>query len=555
MSRPFAVTTPIYYVNGLPHIGHTYSTIVADTVARYHRLAGDTVFFQTGMDEHGEKAEAAAAASGEPVESYAARVAGAWRETWDELGISYDRFIRTTDSDHEAAVTRILQAVWDAGQIEFREYEGLYCVGCERFLTERDMEDGLCRDHETAPDPRHEANYFFKMSDHFAWLTEHLEANPDFIEPKRYRNEVLAMIREDSGLEDLCISRPKERLSWGVELPFDTDYVCYVWFDALINYLTGCGYPDQPGWEERWQACIHLIGKDIVKPHGVFWPTMLHAAGIPLPRGLRVHGYWQIDDRKVSKSLGNMIDPLAMQERYGFENFRYYLLREMSFGLDGSFSEAAMVETVNAHLANALGNLVSRTLNMTARYTDGRVPAPGAVGEAEATVRTAAEEAARGVAEHTPRFEIHRALEALFRLVDAANVYVDQREPWKAAKDPGRAEEVRTTLYTCCQALRFDRAAPGPLPPRSGRKTGGAARLDGRGRSPPPGRRGRLGPAGTRNAHHQGRRPLPPPRTGGRWLGTDASCGSIRIATSRRTNSPTTAPPSSTRRPRTVWSG
>ena len=454
MSDAFTLTTPIYYVNGLPHIGHAYSTCAADTLARYHRLAGEAVYFQTGTDVHGEKVQTAAEEAGEAPAAYAERVSDAWQRTWDEMGISYDRFMRTTDADHKAAVGRIVQQLYDAGQIEFREYEGLYCVGCERFLTDRDLEDGLCRDHERAPEPRRESNYFFRMSDHFAWLAETLEREPERIEPARYRNEVLAMIREGSGLEDLCISRPKSRLSWGIELPFDTDYVCYVWFDALVNYLSGCGWPDEPGWEERWAACTHLIGKDILKPHGVFWPTMLHAAGLPLFAGLRVHGFWQVDDRKVSKSLGNMIDPLAMKERYGFPPFRYFLLREMSFGLDGNFAEDAMVERANAHLANGLGNLVSRTLNMTARFCDGAVPEPGEAGEAERAVQTAAGKAAAAVDRHVRAFELHLALEALFRLVDAANRYVDQREPWKAAKDPERAEELRTTLYTCCQALR-----------------------------------------------------------------------------------------------------
>lgn len=453
MENCFSLTTPIYYVNGLPHIGHSYSTVVADTVARYHRLAGDRVFFQTGADVHGEKVQAAALAAGEEPAHYAARVSGIWQQTWDRLGIRYDRFMRTTDADHRAAVERIAQTIYDAGQIEFREYEGLYCVGCERFLTERDIVDGLCRDHETAPEARREANYFFRMSEHFDWLAAELEKHPGLITPARYRNEVLAMLREGSGLEDLCISRPRDRLAWGIELPFDRNYVCYVWFDALVNYLTGCGWPETPGWEERWRACTHVIGKDILKPHGVFWPTMLHAAGIPLFRGLRVHGHWQVDERKVSKSLGNLVDPLAMQERYGFEPFRYFLLREMSFGLDGSFAEDAMVERANAHLANALGNLLSRTLNMTARYCEGRVPEPGAPGPEEEALSAAAATAAEATDRHTRDFELHLALEAVFRLVDAANRYLDRRAPWKAAKDPERMQEVRTTLFACSRAL------------------------------------------------------------------------------------------------------
>jgi methionyl-tRNA synthetase len=292
------------------------------------------------------------------------------------------------------------------------------------------------------------------MTKYFDWLADYIQRNPDFIRPERYRNEVLAMLREDSGLEDLCISRPKSRLEWGIELPFDADYVCYVWFDALINYLTGLGYPDDPDWEKRWGGVEHVIGKDILKPHGVFWPTMLKAAGIPPYQHLSVHGYWNVDQRKVSKSLGNMISPLAMRENYGFEAFRYFLLRDMSYGLDANFSEDLLVTRINADLANNLGNLVSRALNMTARFCDGRVPEPDAMGELEAEVAEAVSRAADAADAAVRALEPHRALEAIFRAVDAANRYLDARAPWKAAKDPEREGEVRTTLFTVCQALR-----------------------------------------------------------------------------------------------------
>jgi len=454
MKRRFSITTPIYYVNAEPHIGHTYTTIVVDTLARYHRLAGEQTFFLTGTDEHGEKVAEVAAQRGVTAQAFTEKISGIYRSTWEELGMSFDRFIRTTDRDHVRAVQTILQAVYDAGEIEFCEYEGLYCVGCERFLTGRDMVDGLCRDHERPPERRAESNYFFKMSRHFDWLIERLQQQPDLILPERYRNEVLAMLREESGLEDLCISRPKSRLSWGIELPFDENYVCYVWFDALINYLSGLGYPDHPDFEERWSGVEHVVAKDILKPHGVFWPTMLRAAGLPLFNHLYVHGYWNVDERKVSKSLGNMISPLLMRERYGFDAFRYFLLREMTFGLDSNFTEQALAHRINADLANNLGNLVSRTLNMTAKFSEGRVPEPGASGEAEATVQTAAREAADAVDGFLRRLEFRQALEAIFAVVDATNRYLDARAPWKAAKDPDREEEVRTTLYTCCQALR-----------------------------------------------------------------------------------------------------
>jgi methionyl-tRNA synthetase len=294
MKRRYSVTTPIYYVNAEPHIGHTYTTIVVDTLARYHRLAGEETFFLTGTDEHGEKVAEVAAQRGVSPREFTEQISGTYRATWEELGISFDHFIRTTDRYHVRVVQKILQAVYDAGEIEFREYEGLYCVRCERFLTERDMVDGLCRDHERPPEKRAESNYFFKMSRHFDWWMEQLQEQPELIRPERYRNEVLAMLREESRLEDLCISRPKSRLEWGIELPFDENYVCYVWFDALINYLSGLGYPDDPAFPERWGCVEHVVGKDILKPHGVFWPTMLRAAGFPLFKRLYVHatGTW-----------------------------------------------------------------------------------------------------------------------------------------------------------------------------------------------------------------------------------------------------------------------
>ncbi|MBW2288161.1 MAG: methionine--tRNA ligase [Deltaproteobacteria bacterium] len=448
------ITTPIYYVNAEPHIGHTYTTVLADTIARYHRLTGDETFFLTGTDEHGEKIAEVAAQRGVSPQEISDQNSDAFRSTWDRLGFSYDRFIRTTDPDHVETVQRILQQVHDAGDIYFKEYDGLYCVGCERFLTERDIEDGLCKDHERAPEQRVESNYFFKMSEHFEWLAGHIEANPDFIRPERYKNEALAMLRDESGLGDLCISRPKERLEWGIELPFDANYVCYVWFDALINYLTGAGYPDGPKFSERWASAQHFVAKDILKPHAIFWPIMLRAIGLEPYRHLNVHGYWNVDARKVSKSLGNMISPLAMQEQYGFEAFRFFLLRDMVFGLDSNFSEEALVARVNSDLANNLGNLVSRTLNMTARYAGACVPACGPTDVLEDEVAAAVPVAAGKVAQHMQRCEIHRALEAIFELVDVVNRYLEQRAPWKAAKQEGTEQLVATTLYTSCEALR-----------------------------------------------------------------------------------------------------
>ncbi|MFI5216832.1 MAG: methionine--tRNA ligase [Candidatus Limnocylindria bacterium] len=467
MSRSFFATTPIYYVNADPHIGHTYTTVAVDTLARYHRLCGEPTFFLTGTDEHGEKIAEVAEQRGSTPQQVADQYSNAFHATWQELGFSFDRFIRTTDPDHARNVQAVLQRLWDQGEIDFREYEGLYCVGCERFLTERDMVDGRCRDHERAPEKRREANYFFQMSRYFGWLSELIEKQPDFIRPERYRNETLGMLRDAAGLGDLCISRPKSRLTWGIELPFDPGFVCYVWFDALLNYLTGIGYPDGPQFASLWAGAEHFVGKDILKPHAIFWPTMLRALGLPPYRHLNVHGYWNVDARKVSKSLGNMVSPLAMRDRYGFDAFRYFLLREMVYGLDASFSEEALIARINADLANNLGNLVSRTLNMTARFAAGKVPAPGEAGELERAVAAEAARAGEAVDACLRRNEFHRALEAIFQLVDAVNRYLEERAPWKAGKDPAAAGQTALTLYTSCEALRVIALLVAPFLPET----------------------------------------------------------------------------------------
>ena len=454
MSGTYFVTTPIYYANAEPHIGHTYTTVVVDTLVRWHRLRGEATFSVSGTDEHGEKMVEAAAKRGLPPAVFTERISAIHQRTWAELGLSASRFVRTTDPQHVANVQRALQHVYDRGWIEQREYEGLYCVGCERFLTERDMEGGLCRDHERAPEPRRETNYFFLMSREFGWLRQYIEEHPGFIRPERFRNEALAMLRDESGLGDLSISRPKARLDWGVELPFDRDHVCYVWFDALLSYLTGAGWPDAPEFAPRWANVEHLIGKDILKPHAIFWPIMLKALGLAPYQHLSVHGYWTLDERKVSKSLGNMISPLAMRERYGFELFRYFLLREMSFGLDASFSEDALVERVNADLANNLGNLVSRTLNLIEKWCGGVIPVPGPAGAAEESVARDGTAAAAGVEAAMAELRFHDALTAIVGYSGAVNRYIDGQAPWKAVKQPGGEAVVRTSLHFAAQHIR-----------------------------------------------------------------------------------------------------
>jgi methionyl-tRNA synthetase len=450
----YYVTTPIYYANAEPHIGHSYSTVVVDTLVRWQRLHGFETWSVSGTDEHGEKMVEAAARAGADPRSFTERISAVHQRTWAELGLAASRFVRTTEPGHVANVKRALQQVYDAGWLEPREYEGLYCVGCERFLTERDLVDGLCRDHERAPEPRRERNWFFRMSREFGWLRQHILDHPDFIRPERYRNEALAMLRDESGLGDLSISRPKTRLDWGVELPFDREHVCYVWFDALLAYLTGAGWPDDPHFAARWAGAEHLIGKDILKPHAIFWPIMLKALGLAPYQHLSVHGFWTVDERKVSKSLGNMVSPLAMRERYGFESFRYFLLREMSFGLDASFSEPALVERVNADLANNLGNLVSRTLNLIEKLCGGVIPESGVQGPAEAELAAHLAHGKQAVESAMAELRFHDALTAILGHAGAVNRYVDQQAPWKAVKQAGGEAAARGALHTAAHHIR-----------------------------------------------------------------------------------------------------
>jgi methionyl-tRNA synthetase len=449
---PFYITTPIYYVNAPPHSGHAYTTIVADTVARYHRLAGGRVYFLTGTDEHGDKIAQAAARAGETPQAYADRISAAFRETWQHMGLTFDQFIRTTEARHQRVVSAILQRIYDAGDIYFGEYGGHYCVGCERFYTEKEMVDGKCPDHQTPLQYVKEENYFFRMSKYQNWLIRHLQEHPDFIRPERYRNEVLGFLREP--LEDLCISRPRARLTWGIPLPFDDRFVTYVWFDALINYVSALDYPEGELFRTFWPVAQHLIGKDILKPHGVYWPTMLRAAGIPTYQHLNVHGYWLVDEGKMSKSRGRTLSPLDLAEKYGLEALRYFLLREMVFGLDANFSEVGLVNRLNADLANDLGNLLQRTLTMVGRYCDGRIPAAGdPATPGDRTLVRVAEALGGKVADAVEVFAFHRALEAIWDLLNACNKYLDDQKPWELAKRDRDA--LQRVLGHVCEALRL----------------------------------------------------------------------------------------------------
>ncbi|HEV8439241.1 MAG TPA: methionine--tRNA ligase, partial [Methylomirabilota bacterium] len=450
--RAFYLTTPIYYVNARPHAGHAGTTIMADAMCRYRRLAGDRVYFLTGTDEHGDKIAQAAARAGVSPQHYADEIAGAFRDTWRRLGITNDDFIRTTEPRHAKVVQGILQKLYDAGEIYFGEYGGNYCFGCERFYTDKEVVDGKCPDHDTPLTFIKEKNYFFRMSKYQEWLIRLLEDNPGLVQPERYRNEVLGFLREP--LQDLSISRPKSRLSWGIPLPFDDQYVTYVWCDALINYLSALGYPDGALYAEFWPHAEHLIGKDILKPHAVYWPTMLKAAGIPLYRRLNVHGYWSYGGGKMSKSVGNVVEAFQLTDKYGHDAFRYFLLREMTFGLDANFTEEALVGRLNADLANDLGNLASRATTLIVNFAGGAVPAPGPPTSAEGAVSEALGRALRDMKAAMTDFAFQKALAAIWEFIGEVNRYVDAQAPWALAKDAAKRERLATVLFTLAESLR-----------------------------------------------------------------------------------------------------
>ncbi len=464
---PFYVTTPIYYVNARPHLGHAYTTILADVARRFHEMKGIDTYFLTGTDEHGDKIVRAAEKEGKTPREYADHISGLFREMWPELNIRYDQFIRTTDPAHQAVVRRLLQQIHDAGDIYFSEYEGLYCFGCERFYTERELSDGKCPDHETEPEPIRESNYFFKMGKYQEWLIEHIQENPTFIRPERYRNEVLAFLRDP--LEDLCISRPKSRLQWGIPLPFDDNYVTYVWFDALINYISALDFPDGERFRRYWPGAQHIVAKDILKPHGIYWPTMLRAANIPVYRHLNVHGYWNVEHSKMSKSLGNVAEPLELKNIYGLEPFRFFLIREMVFGLDANFSEAALIQRINADLANDLGNLFSRVLTMAHKYVRGAVPEdpPDAQREPGFGLQ---ENAERAVAEYESAMEdfaFHKGLAAVWEFIGQMNKYVDVTAPWELAKQKPCRKQLKKVLYELLEGLRIVSGLIQPVMPQA----------------------------------------------------------------------------------------
>ena len=453
MKRPYYVTTPIYYANDKPHIGHAHTTVLGDVLARYARLRGMEPFFLTGTDEHGQKVLEAAQRRGVAPQEQADEITACFRDGWKRLDIAYDDFIRTTERRHIRVVEAILQRVWEQGDIYLGRYEGWYCVADEVFWTEKDVPDGNCPECDRPVERLTEPNYFFRMSAYQDWLVQYIHAHPLFIQPEIRRNEVLSFLRQP--LTDLCISRPVSRLSWGIPLPFDTDYVTYVWFDALINYLTAAGYlSDDARFAHLWSSTTHLIAKDILRQHAVYWPTMLQAAGLPQPRTIFAHGWWKFGGNKMSKSRGNVVKPLELAKVYGADALRYFIMRDMPPNRDADFDLDRFDQRYQSDLANDLGNLLHRLVNMIGRYCNGCIPDSGNPMEEERELRQQCLDLIERVFAKIDRFAVNEALAHSIGVVGEINGYLERTAPWKQSK-AGQVERVRTSLYTAAEALRL----------------------------------------------------------------------------------------------------
>ncbi|MGP0629413.1 methionine--tRNA ligase [Nitrospina sp. 32_T5] len=452
MNRTFYITTPIYYVNDVPHIGHAYTTIAADVAARYRRLDGDDVFFLTGTDEHGQKVQQAAQQAGRSTQEHVDALHKPFKDLWVRFNISNSDFIRTTEERHTRVVRQILQALYDKGEIYRDSYEGWYCMPDERFWTEKDLVDGNCPECGRKVEKIKEYNYFFKMSQYQDWLIDHIRKNDSFILPASRKNEILGFLKKP--LEDLCISRPKERLPWGIPMPFDEGYVTYVWFDALINYISIHGSLEEILKSKYWPAAHHLIGKDILTTHAVYWSTMLKAIGISPPLNIFAHGWWTVEGKKMSKSLRNVVEPNLLIDQFGVDVIRYFLMREVPFGLDGDFSHKALIGRVNSDLANNLGNLLNRTLNMIGKYYGGKVPEADVEGDEDAGLKGKAKEVVEQVHDLYDELAYNRILIKIWELLDASNQYINNTAPWNLAKSDEGKKRLATVLYNAAEACR-----------------------------------------------------------------------------------------------------
>ena len=463
--KKFYITTPIYYVNDVPHIGHAYTTIAADVAARFKRLEGYEVFFLTGTDEHGQKVQQAAQNLKVAPQQHVDKLHQRFKELWVKLNISNSDFIRTTEERHKVLVCNILQTLFDKDEIYRDSYEGWYCTPCERFWTEKDLQEGDCPECRRKVEKIKEHNYFFRMGKYQEWLVDKIKSDPHFILPASRRNEVLGFLEKP--LEDLCISRPKSRLPWGIPLPFDEEYVTYVWFDALINYISIHGSLDEIRASGYWPANHNMVGKDILTTHAVYWSTMLKAIGLEPPKNIFAHGWWTVNGQKMSKSLHNVVEPNELADQFGVDVIRYFLLREVPFGLDGDFSHKALIGRLNSDLANNLGNLLNRTVNMMKKYFDGTIPTPATPGDEDSALEGKAREVVDEVRKLYDELAFNKILQKIWELVDTTNQYIDKTGPWNLAKTDEGKERLKTVMYNAAESLRILGVLLFPFMPKS----------------------------------------------------------------------------------------
>ena len=452
MTKPtYYITTPIYYPSDKLHIGHAYCTTIADTLARFHRAKGEEVFFLTGSDEHGLKIQRKAQEKGITPIEYVDAIIANFKQLWNELNISNNDFIRTSEERHHKVVQDVLTKIFEQGDIYKKNYEGLYCVPCESYWLERQLVDGKCPDCGRPVEKMQEESYFFKLSKYQEWWLQFIEENPNFIQPASRRNEMINFVKQ--GLEDLCITRTT--FDWGIPVPFDKKHVVYVWFDALLNYLTGIKYgTDDAMFNKFWPASLHLVGKEIVRFHTIIWPIMLKAMGVELPQKVYGHGWLVIDGDKMSKSKGNVIDPLALIDEFGADAIRYFLLREIVFGNDGNFSRDALITRINSDLANDLGNLLHRTVSMIEKYHGGVVTNTGVIEAVDEDLMALVKTTAENFAKDMDAMEINSAIKGVWALISRANKYIDETAPWILAKDEAKAARLQTVMYNLAETLR-----------------------------------------------------------------------------------------------------
>lgn len=454
MSEKYYITTPIYYPSGKWHIGTCYTTVICDAIARFKRMQGFDVFYLTGTDEHGQKIEKVSAEAGTTPKAYVDEIVSGLKDLWKLLDISYDKFIRTTDDYHKATVQKIFNKLYDQGDIYKGEYEGWYCSPCESFWTESQLKDGKCPDCGRPVEKGHESAYFFKLSKYRDRIIDLLE-NTDFLQPAtRVKEMVNNFLKVEGGLQDLCVSR--NSFTWGIQVPFDPEHIIYVWVDALTNYITALGYgsDNEELFNKYWPCDLHLMGKEIVRFHSIIWPAILMALDLPLPKKVYGHGWLMLNGDKMSKSKGNVVDPLILSDRYGVDAVRYYLLREIPFGQDGAFSNRAFLGRINGDLANDLGNLVSRTTAMTEKYFGGIVPSPSAETEFDGSLISEVESLYGKVSAHIDNLLVPEALEDIFAVVRRANKYIDETCPWILAKSDEGIEKLKTVIYNLLEAIR-----------------------------------------------------------------------------------------------------